>query len=134
MEVTNCVSFLLVGDGKILLEKRSQNKETDPGLIAIPGGHIEAGENQEQALTRELKEELNFLPESYGYLCSLYHPTTELQLIHYYVVTRWRGEMKVQEADDVLWYSLTNAPLAIEVDQIALSEYQRISKSQKVMF
>ncbi len=124
MEVHDCVSFILVDSGNILLEKRSETKETDPGLIAIPGGHIEEGESKEQALIRELNEELNVFPESYGYLCSLYHPTTELQLIHYYVVTKWSGEMRVQEADEIVWYSSVSAPLSIEADQLALFEYQ----------
>ncbi|OMO33131.1 NTP pyrophosphohydrolase [Vibrio sp. 10N.222.47.A9] len=105
---------------------RIQSKETDPGLITIPGGHIEHGENQVQALFRELDEELNVVPIHYEYLCSLYHPTTEIQLIHYFVVTQWKGDITAQEADDVAWYSLGSAHVGIAADGIALKEVERI--------
>lgn len=74
-----------------IVRKCSESKETDPGLITIPCGHIERGESLVQALFRELKEELNVTPTEYTFLCSLYHPTTETQLIHYFVVTQWEG-------------------------------------------
>ncbi|BDR16122.1 hypothetical protein VspSTUT11_40980 [Vibrio sp. STUT-A11] len=91
MKVHECVSFILVKNSQILLETRAKDKDTDPGAIAIPGGHMEPGEDQTQTLFRELKEELNVTPQSFLYLCSLYHPTIELQLIHYYIVTEWEG-------------------------------------------
>ncbi|PTP67372.1 NUDIX hydrolase [Vibrio splendidus] len=126
MDVHECVSFILLNESQVLLEKRSESKETDPGLITIPGGHIEHGENQVQALFRELDEELDVVPIDYKYLCSLYHPTTELQLIHYFVVTQWKGDITAQEADDVAWYSLGSAHVGIAADGIALKEVERI--------
>ncbi|MCB5358082.1 NTP pyrophosphohydrolase [Vibrio lentus] len=126
MGVHECVSFILLNESQVLLEKRSESKETDPGLITIPGGHIEKGENQVQALFRELDEELNVVPIHYKYLCSLYHPTKELQLIHYFVVSDWKGDIKAQEADDVKWYSLNTALVGIAADGIALREVERV--------
>lgn len=108
------------------MEKRSESKETDPGLITIPGGHIERGESQVQALFREIDEELNVVPIDYQYLCSLYHPTKELQLIHYFVVTQWEGEIIAQEADSIAWYSLNTVPVGITADGIALREVERV--------
>lgn len=126
MGVHECVSFILLNESQVLLEKRSGSKETDPGLITIPGGHIERGESQVQALFRELDEELNVVPIHYKYLCSLYHPTKEIQLIHYFIVSDWKGGIKAQEADDVKWYSLGSAPVDIAVDGIALKEVERV--------
>jgi len=48
---------------------------------------MEGNESQEQALTRGLKEVLNIVLETYTHICSLYYQTSELRLIHYYVVT-----------------------------------------------
>ena len=136
MSINECVAFLLVDQDRILLEKRSATKALDPGLTAIPGGHIEAGETREQALERELTEELNVVPGSYGYLCSLYHPSTELQLIHYYVVSRWRGDMRAQEADEIAWHSIADAAGALDIaaDRVALSEYRRLTGSRQISF
>lgn len=134
MEVHECVSFILVKGDQVLLETRSKDKDSDPGMIAIPGGHVEKGESQPMTLLRELDEELNIKPQRYGYLCSLYHPTKELQLLHYYVVTDWVGDIQSLEAESVNWYPIINAPVATEVDRIALSEYQRLQSVLKSVF
>ncbi|NAX48569.1 NUDIX domain-containing protein [Photobacterium halotolerans] len=126
-QVHDCVSFLLIRGEEVLLEKRKLSKVVDPGLMAIPGGHVEAGESLEQALHREVTEELTVTPIAYFPLCTLYHPTTELQRLHYYVVTDWTGELSAQEAEAVIWTSLYEPDAAtVEADNIALAEYRRV--------
>jgi isopentenyl-diphosphate delta-isomerase type 1 len=45
--------------GRLLLQKRSMNKDIQPGKWDISvGGHVESGESYEKAAYRELKEEL----------------------------------------------------------------------------
>ncbi|NOI29255.1 NUDIX domain-containing protein [Vibrio coralliilyticus] len=127
MQPFECVSFLLVDNNRILLEKRSIHKASDPGLTCIPGGHIEDGETQPQALCRELKEELDLTANNYHYLCSLYHPTSELQLLHYYVVTEWQGEVKALEAESVSWEKLESDSVSIEADKRAIEEFKRVN-------
>jgi len=136
MNPNECVAFLIVDQERVLLEKRSATKVLDPGLTAIPGGHIEPGETRERALERELMEELNIVPTSYGYLCSLYHPTTDLQLIHYYVVSQWQGAMIAQEADEITWHPVSDAAGSIDIaaDRVALSEYQRLAGCRQITF
>jgi ADP-ribose pyrophosphatase YjhB (NUDIX family) len=51
------VGILLIYSGKVCLAKRNHNP--GKGLWAIPGGFVEREENSEQALRREVKEELN---------------------------------------------------------------------------
>jgi len=119
---------MLIKDAQVLLERRSLNKESDPGLITIPGGHIEEGESQEQALYREIAEELKVEVLTSCYLCSLYHPTTELQLIHYYVISSWQGDIEAIEADEVFWQSIKDCEIDIAADNMALKEYQRLSE------
>ncbi|MFB6116233.1 MAG: NUDIX hydrolase [Candidatus Nanosalina sp.] len=43
--------------GKLLLMKRAETKEMDPGKWEFPGGGIEGSEQPEQAAKRELEEE-----------------------------------------------------------------------------
>ncbi len=55
MEVHECVSFILVKDDEVLLETRSKDKDSDPGMIAIPGGHMEQGESQSMTLLERIR-------------------------------------------------------------------------------
>lgn len=130
MKIHECVSFLLIDPNKqVLLEKRAVTKASDPGLVAIPGGHMEADETQQQTLVREIEEELGVQVTSGQHLCSLYHPTSELQLLHYYVVTQWQGTISAYEADSVFWSSIEAAPIDCCADKTALAEYQRLSSA-----
>ena len=130
MKIHPCASFLLIKDGQVLLEKRSEHKACDPNLVAIPGGHLEAGESPEQALLREVKEELGVQAQQYVHLCSLYHPSSELQLIHYFAVLAWSGDIEAFEADAVYWRSLAAAECELDAtaDKLALAEYIRLAR------
>ncbi len=52
------VGAVFIREGKILACKRSESMSL-PGFWEFPGGKIEKGETPEQALRRELDEELN---------------------------------------------------------------------------
>lgn len=123
-----CVSFMLVRDDTLLLETRSMLKASDPGLIAIPGGHMEEGETEAATLARELDEELGVVALQSWHLCSLYHPATdELQLIHYYVVPAWRGDIVAGEADRVDFHALQeDMPIDVAADRVAVAELRRL--------
>lgn len=51
--------FVFDTNGRVLLQKRSITKDTDPGVWSPSvGGHVDPGESYEQAMKRETKEEL----------------------------------------------------------------------------
>ncbi|QHB32729.1 pyrimidine (deoxy)nucleoside triphosphate diphosphatase [Yersinia canariae] len=52
------VAAIIERNGKILLAQRDIHRD-QAGLWEFPGGKVEAGESQPQALVRELAEELN---------------------------------------------------------------------------
>lgn len=54
----DCVGGLLVRGGGVLLGRRSADRAWLPGAWDVFGGHIDAGETAEDALSRELLEEL----------------------------------------------------------------------------
>lgn len=53
--------LLLVKGNKYLMVKRSFEEESYPGYWGVPGGKMEEGESPEDALIREIKEELGII-------------------------------------------------------------------------
>ena len=56
---SEAAAFIYTDTGKILLQKRKSNKATYAGVWSITGGHVLSGETNEDAIIREIKEELN---------------------------------------------------------------------------
>ncbi|SCL51804.1 NUDIX domain-containing protein [Micromonospora chersina] len=52
------VTGALVENGAVLLVHRSPTRRAYPDLWDLPGGHVEAGESELEALAREMREEL----------------------------------------------------------------------------
>jgi 8-oxo-dGTP diphosphatase len=126
----DCVVFMLVRDGQVLAEKRKMTRRLAPGAVALPGGHVEPGEDLESALRRELDEELGVVAEHVAYVCTLLHGAEEFRKLHYFAVESWRGEILNQEAEALVWIRLDEpARLDIDVDRTALGEYVRLSRS-----
>lgn len=101
-----CVAGILVRRGKFLVEERLPI-DTDPGYVAIPGGHLEGDESLEDALRREVREELGvgvrrMRPVSVGYHMA---SDGEKQRIHYFHVEKWRGAIRTREAKRLFWES-----------------------------
>ena len=122
-----CVAFMLMKDRHVLAEKRKLTKRLAPGAIALPGGHVDAGESLEHALRRELDEELGIVAERVRYVCTLLHLAEEFRRLHYYAVESWRGEILNQEADELVWVPLDEPRLLdFDVDRTAVREYLRV--------
>ena len=105
--IADCVDGILVDKRKFLVEKRRDDDDADPGLIEIPGGHVDAGETFEDALRREMKEELGIDVERAKLVQkSLYTASNgERQRIHYFHVEKWNGRIRATEAERVYWES-----------------------------
>lgn len=98
-----CVCFVLVNDGQVLFEHRWADDKTGTAAINIPGGHIKSDESHIEALKREVEEELSVIPLSYEFLGSYPFASSPDQILHYYLVDNWAGEVMALEAQDVEW-------------------------------
>jgi 8-oxo-dGTP diphosphatase len=100
------VGVLIRPDGYFLLTTRPMGKAY-AGYWEFPGGKIEPGESVEQALSRELKEELGIdviRCTAWQSECVDY-PHALVQL-HFYKVWEWQGELQMREAQQFAWQCL----------------------------
>ena len=96
---------LIDADGRILLAQRPEGK-TLAGLWEFPGGKLEVGERPEDALIRELKEELGIVVKHacLAPLTFASHAYDEFHLLMpLYVCRRWEGEVAGREGQALAW-------------------------------
>ncbi len=99
---------LLVREGRVLLGRRT-SKVRFAGLWDAFGGHIERGESPEEALRRELREELA-IDVTLARILHIYEdidPTSgETFRHHLFLVTGWDGEPGIanEEHSEIRWY------------------------------
>ena len=128
--MNEAVIFLLIKGNEYLAEKRKLTKKILPGKTVIPGGRIEPGETPEQALHREVKEELGINITKYDYICTLLNKVTgTIGKSHFYAITEWEGNIQAQEAESLTWLSLDEEEkIETTIGLVAIKEYKRIYK------
>jgi 8-oxo-dGTP diphosphatase len=96
---------LVDADGRVLIAQRPPQK-TLGGLWEFPGGKIEPGERPEQALIRELDEELGIEVKEacLAPLTFASHAYPEMHLLMpLYVCRRWDGLVSAREGQPLKW-------------------------------
>lgn len=103
MIIDVAVGLLCNADGHILVSQRRQNTHL-PGMWEFPGGKFEPGENAQQALQRELSEELSIKVLAAQPILTLQHPYSEKTVrLHVYDVLRWQGAVSGGEGQALRW-------------------------------
>lgn len=100
MALTFVVGILHKGN-EFLAEQRKLSEDYFPGAVLFPGGHIDESETPEQALVREIKEELGVTVLEYKFLGEFTHPDGAKNLT--YLITKWDGIPSPIEAERLLW-------------------------------
>lgn len=103
------VAIIQKQSGEYLLASRPNGKGW-AGWWEFPGGKIEANETPEQALSRELQEELGIKPTRVkAWLQRRFdYPAThdaeaKTVLLHFYFVWEWLGEPQALEGQSLVW-------------------------------
>ncbi len=96
--------------GEIYLQKRAASKRIQPGRWDTSvGGHVDFGETVEQALRREVREEIGLVDFEPVHLFNyVYDSTVESELVnaYYTVTTRTRFDFDPVEIDDGRFWSV----------------------------
>jgi mutator protein MutT len=106
----------LVREDQVLLVHRRPNKRAYPDVWDLPGGVMETGESELDALTRELDEELGvqIATGSASHLCRLTAgPAEEPALLSAWLVRDWQGtpaNVAPEEHDDIGWFVVEELP------------------------
>ncbi|WP_019429757.1 NUDIX domain-containing protein [Limnohabitans sp. Rim47] len=100
------VGVLMQTDGQFLLTSRPDGK-VYAGYWEFPGGKLEAGESVEQALRRELQEELGItIGETQAWKTQMVDYPHALVRLHFCKVWHWQGELQMREGQSHAWQSL----------------------------
>jgi 8-oxo-dGTP diphosphatase len=96
---------LIDADDRVLIAQRPKGKAL-ADLWEFPGGKIDAGERPEEALIRELREELGVVvkPACLAPLTFASHPYDDFHLLMpLYVCRRWEGFVQPLDGQALKW-------------------------------
>ena len=100
------VGVLMQADGHFLLTSRPEGK-VYAGYWEFPGGKLEAGESVEQALRRELQEELGItIGAAQVWKTQMVDYPHALVRLHFCKVWDWQGDLQMREAQSHAWQLL----------------------------
>ena len=124
-------ALFLDRSGRVLLGLRAPWKRAWPCHWDLIGGRVEAGESVEEALIREVEEEVGVTPSRYAPLAAIPEPWPDLHgeaLHHIYAVTAWSGGQPANICDEhsqLRWFSIEEMS---ELTNIVDPDYARFAR------
>ncbi|MBT5330952.1 MAG: 8-oxo-dGTP diphosphatase MutT [Porticoccaceae bacterium] len=97
---------VIMREGNVLLARRPEGKK-HAGLWEFPGGKFEIGESLQQALSREIKEELGIKVRSCQALMDIGHQYEDYSvMLRVALVTEFSGTERGLEGQEIAWVPL----------------------------
>jgi 8-oxo-dGTP diphosphatase len=101
-------SGLIIQNNKVLIGLRSKS-DNGGGLWEFPGGKIEIDESSEEAVIRELNEELDIVVHKPKKVMQYLHRFKNLIYdIHFFEVISFKGSVKNKVHDELKWTDLAS--------------------------
>jgi A/G-specific adenine glycosylase len=98
------------GRWKLLIARRPESAMLG-GLWEFPGGKLQSGETHEQALVREIREEVGLDVAVLGPLCTVKHAYSHFKItLHAYRCRATAGKAKPLHGTAVKWVTLSELP------------------------
>ena len=129
MKTIEVVAALIKKQDKIFITRRSYGEFAD--MWEFPGGKIELGESREEALIREVKEELELDINNLEYLTTVEYDYPNFHLtMHCFICEICGGELVLNAHNDAKWVSLEElstqkwVPADVEVVEKILNDFK----------
>ena len=101
--VNVAVAVIQSEDGYVLMAERPYGKESS-GSWEFPGGKFELGESAEQALAREIYEELGIKPKmAYPWISYKFAYPNKRVKLHVFRIFNWEGTPSGREGQRISW-------------------------------
>jgi len=112
MQILSVVAAIIYFDNKVLCVQRPPHKlPYISKKFEFPGGKIEEGETREEALHRELLEELCIQIRIKSFFMTVEHTYPDFQLImHSFICEVKAGEIVLNEHIDYKWLKVEDLP------------------------
>lgn len=103
MKTIDVVAAIIERNGKILLARRPEDGD-QVGLWEFPGGKVDAGESQPEALARELEEELGIKAVIGHYVASHQREVSGRMIhLHAWHISEFSGELTALCHSELAW-------------------------------
>jgi 8-oxo-dGTP pyrophosphatase MutT (NUDIX family) len=125
-EVDVVVGIVLNGD-KFLVERRGLDEKIDPGIVCLLGGHVRKNESMEEALKRELREELGIKVKGLKFVCKNFYVASngERQNAYCFLVTDYEGKPVCKSAKEIYWEDNVEN-LSLDVDKKTIKKLREL--------
>jgi len=129
LEAVGVVVGIVVKGNKFLVERRNLDEDIDPRIVCLPAGHVKPNETLENALKREMMEELGIEVKAFKFVCKNFYVASngERQHAYCYLVTEYKGEPVCNAAEEIFWEdNIEN--LSLEVDKKTANKMREIQE------
>ncbi len=125
------VAGIIKKDDKIMICQRSSKEKYYPLHWEFPGGKAEENETDEQALARELKEELNISVDVGDYFITSIIKDKNFE-ISFYFINNYLGNIELQVHNDMKWINVSQLQEYEfpEADNECISELEKRYKNE----
>jgi len=134
------VCATIVSDMKVLLVRHSSRSKPDYGHWLLPAGRMKLGESPEEALKREMKEELSLEVDVVRELTEVIDPYTKDGLINFLCTQRTSNIVTSSELEEAKWFNTNEIRGIVNINRdlkqfllLVLDSEGRVKDSRRVV-
>ena len=130
LDAVGVVVGIVTKGNKFLVERRRRDETIDPGIVCLPAGHVDPNESLEDALKREMLEELGIKIKEIQFVCKNFYFASngEKQHAYCYRIVDYEGEPVCKEAEEIFWEEDINN-VSLDIDKKTLEKMRKVQGS-----